>query len=82
MKTTLQKSQDYELAYFLAKNSDNYRKENKRSKKSADAQRIVENSQRAGTLSSMGATSPISQAKRYKDMSDAEFKQEVNKNLG
>lgn len=82
LKTTLQKSQDYELAYFLAKNSDNYRKENKRSKKSADAQRIVENSQRAGTLSSMGATSPISQAKRYKDMSDAEFKQEVNKNLG
>jgi len=82
LQTTLQKTNDYELAYYLAKNSDTYRKENKRSKKSADAQRIVENSQRAGSLSSTGSTSPISQAKRYKDMSDAEFMQTVNRHLG
>lgn len=82
LQKTLQKTQDYDLAYYLAKNSDIYRTENKRSKKSADAQRIVENSQKAGTLSSMGSTSPISQAKRYKDMSDSDFRQEVNKNLG
>lgn len=82
LKNTLQKTQDYELAYYLAKNSDTYRKENKKSKQSADAQRIVENSQKAGSLSSMGSTSPISQAKRYKDMSEKEFKEIVNKNLG
>jgi len=81
LKSTLQKSQDYELAYFLAKNSDLYRTENKQKKKSADAQRIVANSSRASSLSSMGSTSPISQAKRYKDMSDDEFKQVVNRNL-
>ncbi|MFO7881193.1 MAG: hypothetical protein R6U52_01480 [Kosmotogaceae bacterium] len=82
LKHTLQKTQDYELAYYLAKNSDTFRKENKKSKKSADAQRIVENSQRAGSLSSTGATSPISQAKRYKDMSDKEFMELMNKNMG
>jgi len=82
LKNTLQATQDYELAYYLAKNSDNYRGETKKSKKSADAQRIVENSQKSGSLSSMGSTSPISQAKRYKDMSDTEFKELVQRNLG
>ena len=82
LQSTLQKTQDYELAYYLAKNSDSYRSENKRSKKSADAQRIVENANRAGSLSSTGSTSPISQAKRYKDMSDEDFKQAVARNLG
>jgi len=82
LQNTLQKTQDYELAYYLAKNSDEYRGANKRIKKSADAQRIVENANKAGSLSSMGSTSPISQAKRYKDMSDADFMQEVRKNLG
>jgi len=82
LQSTLQKTQDYELAYYLAKNSDSYRSENKRSKKSADAQRIVENANRAGSLSSTGSTSPISQAKRYKDMSDEDFKQAVARHLG
>jgi|GEM_PF-1963460 len=82
LQSTLQKTQDYELAYYLAKNSETYRTENKRSKKSADAQRIVANANRAGSLSSTGSTSPISQAKRYKDMSDDEFKQTVARHLG
>jgi len=82
LRATLKNSNDYELAYYLAKNSDVYRSENKKSKRSADAQRIVENSQKANSLSSMGSTSPISQAKRYKDMSDAEFEQTVSRNLG
>jgi len=82
LQNTLKKSQDYELAYYLAKNSDVYRSDNKQSKKSADAQRIVANSQKAGSLSSLGSTSAISQAKRYKDMSDSDFMMEVNKNLG
>ena len=82
LRSTLQSTQDYELAYYLAKNSESYRDENKKSKKSADAQRIVENSQKAGSLSSTGSASPISQAKRYKDMSEDEFKQVVSRNLG
>ena len=82
LKNTLQKTQDYELAYYLAKNSETYRKENKKSKQSADAKRIVENSQKAGSLSSMGSTSPISQAKRYKDMSDKEFRELMAQNMG
>jgi hypothetical protein len=81
LKNTLQKSHDYELAYYLAKNSDAYRTENKQKKKSVDAQRIVANSSKTSSLSSMGSPSPISQARRYKDMTDDEFLQVVNRNL-
>ena len=82
LKGSLQKTQDYELAYHLAKTSDAYKSETKKTKKNQDAQRIVENSSRAGSLSSVGGTSPISQAKRYKEMSDSDFMKMANKNLG
>jgi len=82
LQDTLRQTQDYELAYYLARNSDAYRSDNKRRKVNADAERIVQNSQKAGSLSSVGSTSPISQAKRYRDMSDSDFMKEVNKNLG
>ena len=52
LKATLQQDPNrYELAYYLAKNSDSYREANHEAKKSADAKRIVENGQRAGSLS-------------------------------
>jgi hypothetical protein len=79
---TLRKSNDYELAYHLAKNSDSYRGSHKQAKRSADAERIVQNAQRAGSLSSVGQTSPISEAKRWKEMSDSDFKAAATKNLG
>ena len=82
LRRSLEKTKDYELAYHLAKNSDLYKDQNKKTKKSLDAQRIVENSAQAGSLSSLGSTSPISQAKRYKDMKDTEFRELVNRNLG
>lgn len=82
LRNTLQQSQDYELAYYLAKNSDAYKGKAKQVKKNADAERIVKNAQQAGSLSSVGQTSPISQAKRYKEMSDAEFSKLVNRNMG
>ena len=82
LKSSLQKTQDYELAYYLAKNSDNYKSENKKAVRSADADRIIKNSQSSGSLSSMGASTPVMQAKRYKDMSDAEFKEQSARNLG
>ncbi len=82
LRDTLLKSQDYELAYYLAKNSDVYKTENKKAKKNADAERIVQNASRAGSLSSVGQASPINEAKRYKSMSDDDFMKQANKNLG
>jgi|SRR5690606_7618765 len=82
LRDTLARTQDYELAYYLAKNSDSYKQAVKSEKKNADAERIVQNANKAGSLSSVGQTSPINQAKRYKEMSDAEFMQHVQKNLG
>jgi hypothetical protein len=82
LRTTLEATQDYELAYYLAKNSDSYRNENKQIQRNADAERIVQNANKAGNLSSMGQVSAINQAKRFKDMSDDEFRKVMNKNLG
>lgn len=82
LRRSLEANPDYEVAYQLAKMSPSYSAATKKEKKNMDAQRIVENSQQAGSLSSMGASTPVSQAKRYKDMSDAEFRKLVNNNLG
>jgi len=82
LQRTLYETQDYELAYYLAKHSDAYKEKTTKSKKFNNAQRAIENSQKAGSLSSMGSTSPISEAKRYKDMSDSEFMEFANRNLG
>jgi len=82
LRETLQKTNDYELAYHLAKNSEAYRGQHKTAKKNADAERIVQNSNRAGSLSSVGQTSPLNEAKRWKDMSDQEFRQAAQRNLG
>lgn len=82
LKASLEKSQDYELAYYLAKKSDRYQTEHRKAKQNADAEKVVQNSQLAGSLSSMGTVSPINAAKRYREMTDDDFKKEVNKNLG
>ena len=82
LRDTLEKTQDYELAYYLAKNSDTYKSEQKAVKKNADAERIVQNSSKTGSLSSMGQSSPVSTVKNWKNMSDNDFMSQVNKNLG
>jgi len=82
LRRSLEANPDYEVAYQLAKMSPNYAAATKKEKKHMDAERIVQNAQQAGSLSSMGASTPVSQAKRYKDMSDAEFRKLVNNNLG
>lgn len=82
LKDTLLKTQDYELAYFLAKNSDAYRNAQQNKNKSQEAERILKNTQQAGSLASVGASTPVSQMKRYKDMTDEEFRKEVAKNMG
>lgn len=79
---SLRKNPDYELAYYLAKKSESYESDHKKKKKSQEAERILQNTSQAGSLSSMGSTTPISQAKRYKDMNDDDFRKLVNTNLG
>lgn len=83
LKATLQNDPNrYELAYYLSKNSDSFRGDTHEAKKSADAQRIVANGQRAGSLSAVGSTSPQSSVSNIKSMSDAEFMKMANKNRG
>lgn len=82
LRESLSQTQDYELAYYLAKNSDAYKSQNVREQKNADAERIIKNSQQAGSLSSMGGSTPVAQSKRYKDMSDSEFRNLMHRNLG
>lgn len=79
---SLQQTQDYELAYYLAKNSDAYKRSNRKKKVNEDAERIVQNANRSGAVASVGQNSPISEAKRWRDMSDDEFRQQVSHNLG
>ena len=83
LRNTLQNDPNrYELAYYLAKNSDSYRGATKTAKKSAEAQRIIDNGQRAGNLSAVGSTSPKSQVSNVRNMSDSDFMKMANKNLG
>ena len=83
LKATLQNDENrYELAYFLAKNSDSYRETNREAKKSTEAQRLVENGQRAGSLSAVGSAAPQSQVSNMRNMSDSEFMKMANRNLG
>lgn len=83
LKSTLESDPNrYELAYYLAKNSDSYRGAKHEAKKSSDAQKIVENGKRAGSLSSVGSTAPQSAVGGFKNMSDADFMKLVNKNRG
>ncbi len=79
---SLRQTQDFNLAYYLAKTSDSYRRDHAQKTKSADAERLMANSEQSGNLSSVGGTSPISMAKRYKDMSDTDFRKEMAKNVG
>ncbi len=79
---SLKRTQDYELAYYLAKNSDAYKSQQKTKKQNADAEKIIKNSQQSGSLASVERNSAMNTAKRYKDMSDADFQKEVQKNLG
>lgn len=82
LRATLQQSQDYELAYYLAKNSDAYKSDSKQTKKNADVERIMRNAEQPGSLSSIGSATARSTAKSFKSMSDDEFRALANKNSG
>jgi hypothetical protein len=82
LRKSLEQSQDFEMAYYLAKNSEAYRNANKKTKVSSDAEKIMKNSESSGSLSGIGSSATMNEAKRYKSMSDDEFKQLTNKNMG
>ncbi len=82
LRGTLEQTQDFELAYYLAKNSDGYKSSTAKTQRSEEADRIIRNSSQAGSLSSMGSSTPVMQSKRYKDMSDKEFRDLMHRNLG
>jgi len=82
LKETLSKSQDFELAYHLAKNSDAYRRSQVEKQAHPAAQKIMQNTSRPGNLSQVGSTAPANSAKPYRQMTDTEFLKEVQKNLG
>jgi len=84
LKNTLQNDPNrYELAYYLAKNSEDYRTSHKQTKKSEDAERIVQNAQRPGSLSAVGSSTPSSQpGGGFGRMSDDEFMKLANKHRG
>lgn len=71
----------YRTAYILAKKSDSYLKE-RGMERSPEAQKVVQQQQRAGNLSAVGSSTPATQVSSWKHMSDAEFQKHVNKNLG
>ena len=82
LRDTLTATNDYELAYYLATQTDAYRAAKKKDKRHEDADRIIKNSQAPGNLSNVGSMSPVTAAKQYKSMSDDEFRAVMNRNLG
>ncbi len=82
LRETLQNNSDFELAYHLAKNSKGYREANFGKTIHPDAEKLVQNTQRAGSLSQTGSTAPVNSVKNYKQMTDADFMKQVHRNLG
>ena len=79
---TISETQNFELAYELAKSTDKYRKKQFNEKPHEDAQKIMDNQNRSANLSQTGSSVPASSYKQYKQMSDEDFRKEVTKNLG
>jgi hypothetical protein len=79
---TLEQTRDYELAYYLATNSDAYRNKTKSTKRNADAERIVANANQSGSLAAVGNNSPVNMVKKYSQMSDDEFMKFAQRNRG
>lgn len=80
--TLLHDPNKFETAYWLAKNSEAYRQENRQSKKNTDAERIIQNASKPGSLSAVGHNSGKAPAQSYKDMSDDEFRRLAARNMG
>lgn len=81
LRSKLEQTQDFELAYYLAKQSDSYR-EKAGKEVNPRAQKMLESGSQVGNLSQVGTVAPTSQHKSYKTMSDEEFMKQVQRNMG
>lgn len=75
-------SNPYKAAYFLAKRSDAYLKDQGEKSRSPEAQKAESNLSQAGSLSQVGSGVSSMPGQTYKAMSDDDFRKLVNKNLG
>lgn len=83
LKATLQNDPNrYELAYYLAKNSDQYRNRDQGQKANEQAERLLKNAKTPVSLSAVGGNAPTQQPSAYKNMSDAEFLKLANRHRG
>lgn len=71
----------YKTAYTLAKKSDSYLKD-RGLQKSPEAQKVMQQQQRAGNLSSVGSPAPATGVSTWKNMSEGDFQKHVSKHLG
>lgn len=72
----------HELAYWAAKKSDAFIRDNAVKTVNSDADRIIRNSGQTGSLASVGQSVPSAPAPDYKSMSDDQFKALFYKQLG
>lgn len=74
----LKDSQDYELAYRIAKS---VQAEDQNPKMHEHVARITKNEDAIGSLSSIGHSSSVSQARRWREMPSEDFMREANKHI-
>lgn len=72
----------YEQAYYLAKKSDAYLKEQAFKTRSKDAEKVAKINGSAGNLSSVGGNSTAQGTIDYKNMSDDQFREHAARNMG
>lgn len=72
----------YKTAYYIAKRSDSYLKNKRKSERSPEAKEAVQNLKRPGNLSSVGSGISGSAHQGYKEMNEDQFRKLMNKNLG
>jgi len=83
LRNTLQNDPNrYQIAYDLAKQAASYRNDTKEAKKTKQAEKILKNQNQPGSLSQVGHNTSVSAPSGYKNMSDADFKALVTKNMG
>lgn len=83
LKDTITNSPNpYKTAYYLAKRSDQYLKDQREQNRSPEAKKVLNNMLEPGNLSSVGQAPAGSASSSYKNMSDKDFLELVNRNLG
>ncbi len=72
----------YKAAYFIAKRSDAYLQDKSAQARSPQAQQAIQNLQKPGNLASVGQGVTGTAGMTYKQMSDKDFAELANRNMG